>query len=203
MQRAIDPSPRDDRKACTNIGIMGTRDEINGCISDRLDEIDGLIQNSAAGALPQGPIWLGWPFLAAMPDSQYRSATQSGAVSLLPNQEQARYASIYAWFDQYHQAELDEQAGWADLRTLEKHPAGTPVLDWQLRSAMQKARTARFYAETAERNARAVAAKFGVKSMTTVHFAMESACIPLNTERLEAEKEDVRGGLSGTRFDYP
>ena len=186
-----------------DIGLMGTRDGIEGCISHRLDEVDGVIRASAAGSLPQGPIWIGNPFHAAMADGQYLSATQSGAVSLLPNQEQAGYATIHAEFDQYQQAEQLEQEAWADLRTLEKHPANTPVLDWQLRSAMEKARTARFEMETAEYYARTDAAKFGINPITTMRFTLQAVCVPLNTERTEAEKKIVQGGITGHKFDTP
>ena len=44
-----------------NIGLMVTRDATKSCVSHRLDEVDGLIRASAAGALPQGPIWIGHP----------------------------------------------------------------------------------------------------------------------------------------------
>lgn len=182
---------------------MGTRDRIEGCVSHRLDEVDGLIRASAAGGLPQGPIWVGHPFLAAMADGQFRSATQSGAVSLLPSQEQAGYATIYAEFDQYHQAELVEQVAWGGLRTLEKHPVSPPILYWQLRSAIQIARRARWEMETAEDAARTVVANFGIQPITTIRFTLEVACIPINTERTEAERKVVQGGFSGVNFDWP
>jgi hypothetical protein len=155
-----------------DIGLFVTRDKTENCVSHRLDEVDGLIRASAAGTLPTGPIWIGHPFLPARSDSQYRSATQSGAVSLMPNQEQASYASIYVEFDQYRQASFDEQSAWADLRTLANHPASSPVLDWQLRSAMQRARTARFQMETAEYYIRRNAAWLHIKPGTALLFTV-------------------------------
>ena len=171
-----------------DFGLMITRDQTNGCISHRLDEVDVLIRASAAGTLPQGPIWIGVPFQGAMADSQYTSATQSGAVSLMPNQEQSGYARIYAEFEQYHQAELLETSAWADLRTLENHPANSPVLDWQLRSAMQQARTARFHMELGEYALRADAVRLGITPNNVRTFKQNNVCIPLDTPRTEAEK---------------
>jgi hypothetical protein len=184
-------------------GEMVTRDRTKDCISHRLDEVNDLIRASAAGALPQGPIWVGHPFNAAMADSQYRSATQSGAVSLLPSQEQSSYARIYAEFEQYYQAELTEQSAWSDLRTLENHPASSPVLDWQLRSAVQKARTARFKMETAEYFVRTGASSLRVRPNVVFTFKQQAACIPLDTPRPEAVEKMVQGGITGVNFDWP
>jgi len=186
-----------------NIGLMGTRDKTESCVSHRLDEVDGLIRASASGALPQGPIWIGHPFLTAQADSQYRSASQSGAVALMPNQEQSSYALIYVEFDQYHQAALNEQSAWGDLRTLSNHPASSTVLDWQLRSAMQKARTARFQMETAESQIRRNASKLEIKPDVAPFFTQQSVCIPLNTPRDEADEKESLGRRRGNRFDIP
>jgi hypothetical protein len=186
-----------------NVGLMVTRDQTNGCISRRLNEVDGLIRASAAGKLPAGPIWIGVPFLGAMANSQYTSATQSGAVSLMPNQEQSGYARIYAEFEQYHQSELKEESAWGGLRTLENHPANSPVLDWQLRSAMQEARTARFRMESGERALRSESSRLGITVNNFRPFKQQSVCIPLATARADAENMVVKGGATGARFDLP
>jgi hypothetical protein len=186
-----------------DLGLMVTRDQTNGCISRRLDEVDGLIRASAASALPQGPLWIGTPFIAAMADSQYVSATQSGAVSLMPNQEQSGYARIYAQLQQYHQHELTEEAAWADLRALSNHPANSPVLDWQLRSAMQRARTARFRMETGEYVLRLDTSRLGIMPKGVRVLKQQSVCVPLDTARAEAEEKVRQGAIIGARFDGP
>jgi hypothetical protein len=186
-----------------DLGRMATRDETNGCISRRLDEVDGLIRASAAGALPQSPIWIGNPFLVAVADSQYISATQSGAVSQMPIQEQSSYARIYAEFQQYHDAETAEQSAWGDLRTLSNHPANSTVLDWQLRSAMQRARTARFHMETGENTLRRDTSRLEITAIGVRSFRQQAVCIPLDTSRAEAEKKILQGGFTGVRFDLP
>jgi hypothetical protein len=186
-----------------DVGLMVTRDQTNGCISRRLDEVDGLIRASAAGKLPEGPIWIGVPFLGATANSQYSSATQSGAVSLMPSQEQSGYARIYAEFEQYHQSELKEEAAWGDLRTLENHPANSPVLDWQLRSAIQEARTARFRMESAERALRRYGAGLGITASNVRSLGQQSVCVPLATPRADAENMIEKGDSTGARLDAP
>jgi hypothetical protein len=186
-----------------NLGLIVTRDQTNGCISRRLNEVDGLIRALAAGTPSQGPIWIGTPFLAAMANSQYTSATQSGAVSLMPNQEQSGYARIYAQFEQYHQHELAEESAWADLRTLSNHPANSAVLDWQLRSAVQRARTMRFRMESGEYSLRRDTFRLGISPAGFRSFKQQSVCIPLNTPRAEAEEKVGQGSVNRVRFDNP
>jgi hypothetical protein len=186
-----------------NLGLIATRNRTNGCISRRLDEVDGLIRASAAGTLTQGPIWIGTPFLAAMADSQYMSAAQSGAVSLMPGQEQSGYARIYAQFEQYHQHELAEESAWADLRTLSNHPGSSAVLDWQLRSAMQRARTMRFRMESGEYSLSRDTSRLGIAPKGFRPFKQQSVCVPLDTSRAEAEEKVRQGSVNDVRFDGP
>jgi hypothetical protein len=186
-----------------DLGSMATRDKTNGCISHRLDEVDGLIRASAAGSLPQGPIWIGSPFIGGLANNQYTSATQSGAVSLMPNQEQAANARIYVLFEGYNRAELDEAAAWGDLRTLANHPAGSPVLDWQLRSAMQKARTTRFIMEASGNSIHIETARLGIRPNIHSIIKLSAVCIPLNTPRAEAEREAVGGSILPGTVDRP
>jgi hypothetical protein len=183
--------------------MMQTRDKVQPCATKRLDEIDGLIAASVKGALPPGPIWIGHPFFSPLSDSQFKSVIQSDAAGLLSNAEQASYAAIYNLFAMYSQAELVEEDAWGDLRTLEKHPAGSAVLDWQLRSAMQKARTARFEMEVAERQAKLAAAPFGIAPVESLAFTLHSVCIPLNTTREEGEKLVVKGRRNRSRYNEP
>ena len=126
-----------------NLGRIDVRQRIEGCIARRLDDVDGLIAASAAGRLPQDVLWIGAPTTLDLFDSTYKAAMQSGAVSLFGYQEQRAYTNLYVAFEKYTQAGVEEQHSWDDLRTLEKQPAPSPTLDWQLRSALQQARLAR------------------------------------------------------------
>src|SRR4051812_840457 len=146
-----------------NLTYMNLRNANEPCVSRRLDEIDGLIAGSAMGKLPPDPIWVGQARGLIMHDGKYKAATQSGSGSLLSNEEQGIYTDLYAMFDTYWQQAILERAAWSDLRTLEKHPPPSAVLDWQLRSAMQKARNARWSIELTRTVALRDAAQIGVK----------------------------------------
>jgi hypothetical protein len=184
-----------------NISLIDRRTETEGCISRRLNEVEGLIRAPATGS--QAPVWIGHPANFLMTHDQYTAAVQSGAVSLLSNLEQVRYSRIYSATGDYSQAEKSEQAAWADLRMLELHPAATPVLDGLLRSALQKARNARWQTEISARVARTDAAALGIEASKKARFPQASACIPLNTAREEGEKLVVKGRPGNFSYDEP
>ena len=186
------------------LGHIATRDRLEACVSHRLEEVDGLIAALAAGKLPPGPIWIGRPYFYILPDSQFKTAIQSGAAGLLSNQEQAAYGSVYNAFSDFTQAELVEQMAWSDLRVLEKHPAPSPALDALLRSAIQRVRTARWGNAGRLRSvAKPGAAALGIKPVKTFNFTMQSICIPLGTPRDKAEDIIENSRTPKVKYDEP
>jgi len=171
-----------------NLGYMNVREASEACMARRLDEVDGLIAASAAGKLPQDALWIGQPINFIMLDGKYKAATQSGTVSLFGDGEQAAYSSLYALFVTYWEQSQGEMHTWSDLRALEKHPPPSPVLDWQLRSAVQQARVARYGVELSRQVALHDAAGMGVAPARYKNLAMPPACIPLHTPREAALK---------------
>jgi hypothetical protein len=186
-----------------NLGLMASRSAVEACVSRRLDEIDVLIRTSSGGMLSPDVLWIGRPPVWGMRNNQYSSAAQSGTVSKLPVSEQASYAAIYVAFADYYQAENAEQQAWNDLRTLEQHPTVSPVIDWQLRAAIQKARSSRWLMETTSNSTKNAAATLGVKADRTVIFKPQSVCIPLRTERPEALKQVIQGRPDRKVYDEP
>ena len=179
-----------------NVGRINVRQAMEPCIGKRLDEIDGLIAASAAGRLPQEALWIGsTPAALVIFDSTYRAAMQSGTASLFSYGEQRDYANLYASFENYNRAIAEEARSWGDLRTLERHPAPSATLDWQLRSAMQQARIARTAINTARYWAMRNSADIGVTPAKLESIKMPPTCIPLHTPREEA----LNLGNSGIR----
>ena len=187
----------------TDIGLMATRAGVENCVSRRLDEVEGLIVAFAVGKLPPGPIWLGHPPFFPTASGQYVAASQSGAMSLFSNQEQAAYAVIYSHFAEQDRASEAEQTAWAELRMLEKHPAGSQALEAQLRSALQQAREARWRQEASTALMQNALAPLKIEPIITRRFTQQSVCIPLDTSRADGEKLVVKGRVGGVSFDEP
>ena len=92
---------------------------------------------------------------------------------------------------------------WADLRALEQRPALTPVADWQLRSALQQARAARWSMQIAADLAMQGAAKSGIRPLPVRPWPMQSACLPFHNSRADALAKVVAGRPSGRVYDEP
>jgi hypothetical protein len=177
-----------------NLGSMEARHAGEACMAKRLDEVEALIAASSVGKLPQETLWIGGPSEFLILDGKYKTAVQSGTVSLFDDKEQAAYADLYLIFADYWQRSGDEIRIWTELRTLEKHPPPSPVLDWHLRSALQQARMARFLIGLGRWGALRGAADIGVAPATQGKFGSD-LCLPLNTTRKEAEKLSPLRGL--------
>jgi hypothetical protein len=185
------------------LGLMEVRRATEACVSRRLNEVDALIAASAAGKLPQDELWLGRPVVSLGTDNQYKAVSQSGDLTLVGAQEQATYAFIYSTFQFYWQAEKDEQKAWVALRTLERHPTPSATLDWQLRYALQDARTTRWQLEAGRARAGIGASAIGVKPATLPLYKPGSICLPLHTPRAEAVKLVVEGRPGNLVYDEP
>ncbi|MBV9549477.1 MAG: hypothetical protein JO256_07370 [Alphaproteobacteria bacterium] len=171
-----------------NLAYMQRRDATEACIARRLDEVQGLIVAAAAGKLPQDALWIGIPVGAVINAGKYKAAVQSGAVSLFDDKEQAIYSNIYTAFDVYITSYMNEFDDWANLRTLEAHPPASPVLDWQLRSALGLARQHRWAVQATRLVALRTAAEVGLAPGHWQKVRMSETCVPLHTSREAAVK---------------
>ena len=190
-QRAAEARASIRAEIAYNLGEMEVRSETEACVTRRLDEADALI--TAAAKLPQDTLWIGRPLATIGRDSLYKSASESGSVTLLDNDEQGTYASLYRAFETYDQQQFIEQKAWADLRMLERHPPPSPAMDALLRSAVQQARIARWYIEAGHQRALTAASAIGIKPAWSPRYKPQSVCLPLHTPRSEAAKLVAQG----------
>ncbi|HET7085435.1 MAG TPA: hypothetical protein VFI23_11740 [Rhizomicrobium sp.] len=184
-----------------NLGLMNWREDTEACQARRMTEVDGLIAASSAGKLPQEVLWIGQPVAGHMADGRYKAALQSGALTLFDAAEQEVYANLYGAFATHDNALDGELQAWADLRTLEDHPNASATLDWQLRSAMKRARQARWALDLNRALSLRQAAQIGVQPTPMKHTSTPSLCMPLHTPRAEAIKNLGNGsGNDTSRF---
>ncbi len=185
----------------SDVSALAARKENEPCVTRRLDEISATLAHPAA--LGSGSVWIGHPLYATMREDQFHSAEQSGHANLLPGDEQARYSQIYAYFAFYRDAQAAEIRSWADLRVLEQHPPMTAVSDWQLRSALQQARTARWTMEVVADLATNAARKLGIQPLAAISRPRQSACLPFRTPRPRALSIVVAGRPGAAVYDEP
>jgi hypothetical protein len=183
-----------------NLRGLAMRAQNEPCLSRRLDEIG--IALASPASLGTAPIWVGHPYYAVLHDVQLRSSGQAGSAALLSPDEQARYAQIYSDFALYMEAQSDEIRAWANLRLLEQ-PGLDNLAVWQVRSALQQARTARWLMESSGRQAAEAAAKLGMRATSVPKWPQQSACIAFHTPRTVALAEVAAGRPGGDVYDEP
>jgi hypothetical protein len=200
--RAADARIHIRAETARNLHLLDLRAATEGCISNRLDEVNRLIAVSAAAKLPQEDLWIGRPFAFSVLDGRYKAATQSGSVSLFDDREQAEYAELYQYLDTYSQTQVGELVAWTDLRILEDHPAPSVALDLQLRNAMKRARSYRYYIQTLNAQIMLSAARYGFVP-TAVRKRLDSVCVPLHTPRAQAQKAVIADRADEGTYDEP
>ncbi|MGJ3649050.1 hypothetical protein ACLB0R_11320 [Sphingomonas sp. GlSt437] len=186
-----------------NLGYMVRRAETEPCVSKRLDEIAGLIAQVSAGQAIKGPIWIGHPLIWFTSDGRYKTALQSGGISLMPTDEQAGYSNLYTLFAEYTASEKDEKNAWNELRTLDLLPTPSPGYDQRLRSALEHARMARWQMEVIVTSALQIAKDLHLAPEKLESFKQESVCIPLHTPRDKALKLVIEGRPAHLVYDEP
>ncbi len=186
-----------------NLGYMVRRAQTEACVTNRLDEIAGLIAQISAGQPVKGPIWIGHPLIWFTVDGRYKTALQSGGISLMPTDEQAGYSDLYTLFAEYTASEKDEAKAWNELRTLDLQPTPSPGYDQRLRSALEHARMARWQMEVILTAALDIAQSLHLEAEKLRPFKQESACIPLRTPRDQALKLVVEGRPQHLAYDEP
>ena len=185
----------------SDVSALASRKANEPCVTRRLDDIAAALAEPTV--LKSGPVWVGHPLYATMREDQFHSAEQSGHANLLPSDEQARYSQIYAYFALYRDAQAAEIRSWADLRVLEQHPPITAVSDWQLRSALQQARTARWTMEVVADLATDAARKLGIRPRTPIFRPHQSACLSFHTPRPQALAIVIADRPGGAVWDEP
>ena len=194
--RAADARASVRQEIARNLANMNYRQATETCMTKRLDEMQELISDSAAGRLSPEALWIGHPIAPSPVDGKYKMATQSGVASLFDGEEQSAYAELYGQFAEYSQRLQEEERAWANLRALETHPLPSATLDWQLRSAMQQARTGRYYINFLRQLALHEAADIGVTPAQRENLKMPPVCVPLHTARDEAVKLSAEPGYN-------
>lgn len=177
-----------------NLAIFKRREQVQGCIDDRLKALEALLVSTPTGqALPR-PLWVGRPQVWPISESRWQASAQGGRAALLSPDEQAAFGEIYAGFHDLDDAEHVEQLAWAHLRTLESFPSLDAQARDRLIEALHEARYANFRIKVASVQLGEMARALGVPpGPWSANEGSRSVCVPMNTTRDEAMKQTVRG----------
>ena len=122
-----------------NITRVNQRSLGQACVDRRLDELRAILDGAIADGRIDRPSWIGKPSRYAIESTRWVAASQSGRVSLLPAEQQARLGFIYVTLGYFYEMENGEQLAWARLRALEGVDRLTPDGMLAMRGALEEA----------------------------------------------------------------
>jgi len=169
-----------------NIAVLLSRNSIQSCIDQRIDEI-GRLLDASDGANYVAPLWLGRPQIWEMLHARWQVVSQAGRAPLLAPEEQAGYGFVYALFADVAADEDREQIAWARMRAIEGlvHPG--EAMKAELRLALQEARLTNWDIKNLNRGLQARAAAMAIPKQAMPRQQPDSGiCFPVNTPRAEA-----------------
>jgi hypothetical protein len=170
------------------------RDFANDCVRARLDEIEKIVDASAADGRIRGLSWIGRPPRYGVESARWDAASQSGRVSLLPPEWQSQFGYLYTTLRYYYDMNNVEQQTWSRLDGLSGIDRLSPDGKLAIKGEIEQAR---FYNDSLHQVARLLlrrAAAAGLRP-TARHDPPFSVCWPVTTPTV-----DGRARMAGT-FD--
>lgn len=168
-----------------NLGQLASRNAIQACIDQRLEEISRLIDSGTQPGY-RAPAWIGRPEIREMVHAKWQAASQAGRAPLLSADEQAQFGFIYAIFADLAADQDREQIAWVRLHALEglAHPS-SGLLD-SLRLELQDARYVNSDIKNLSKLMVDLGEKLGIATESVKHPARQGVCFPTDTSRVDA-----------------
>ncbi|HZZ31531.1 MAG TPA: hypothetical protein VFE10_06005 [Phenylobacterium sp.] len=116
------------------------RDFAHDCAQTRLDEIERIVDASAADRRIRGPTWIGRPPRYAVESARWDAASQGGRVSLLPSEWQSRFGFLYTTLRYYYDMNNAEEQTWSRLDGLSGLDGLTPDGKLSIKGEIEQAR---------------------------------------------------------------
>jgi hypothetical protein len=169
-----------------NIAMLRSRWGVRGCVENRVDELQKLIDTAGPDGTIVTPKWVGRPQFWTMQLARWETSTQSGRAALLPPGELALYGSLYSFMDNVNALTSEEQLDWARLRGLEHMQRLTPEMAVQLTNTLQEARYRNWRMGIWTIQIERLADRLHLPQGRNDVRASRSACVPMSTPREQA-----------------
>lgn len=174
------------------LGRMQSRMAIQDCVDRRTGEIGAALMAADRGEPVPAFAWVGRPQYWTLTDTRWDTASNSGGTSLFDADELADYSFIYSAIRDFENHERDEQAAWAELRSLaEMRHLEAPQRAF-LTQALQGARFAAFRMGVIFDQRLDAAKELGIAPTPTSSPGSRSICIAKDTPRAVA---DLQGAM--------
>jgi len=175
-----------------DIGVEQAVRRRTPCILQRLAEVGHILDDPDARLDPvRSPIWIGPSPVGDTPRTRYEAASSAGRLALLDPDDQRTIANFYTDFVEFDEAERQQSAAFAQLRSLTTMRSAIPDADRaRLRGALQEARRAAFVISVDAQVFGEAARRWAIRpddvAMGRLGNLAYSSCIPLRTPPAEA-----------------
>ena len=112
----------------------------DACVEARLAEIERIVDEGAPDGRIRSPRWIGRPPRYAVETARWDAASQSGRVSLLPSDWQARFGFLYTSLRYLYEMNIAEQQTWSSLDGLTGLDRLTPDGKLAIKAEVEQAR---------------------------------------------------------------
>lgn len=177
----------------TYLGRLETRASVSDCVTNRINEVQALIDTAAKGGAIKQPRWIGRPQFWTALSVSWDAVAQSGQAALIPTAELADYATMYDWMQNTYDSMLIEQGSWARIRTLEHLDYLTPETAFQINAALQDARYRAWRIDGQTKDLQRIAARVGLKAKPNDIVGSRGTCLPMTTPREVAVRANPAG----------
>jgi hypothetical protein len=124
----------------TNITRIRQRGFADECVDARLADIDRIVNSAAPGGAIRQPSWIGRPPRYAIETARWDAASQSGRISLLPQDRQGKFGFLYTTLRYFYEMNNAEQLTWSHLEAISGVDRLTPDGRLAIKSDVAQAR---------------------------------------------------------------
>jgi hypothetical protein len=170
----------------------------DGCAQARLAELGKIVDEASPDGRIHAPSWVGRAPRYGIDTTRWDAASQSGRVSLLPKEWQARFGLLYTGLRYHYDLNNAEQQTWSSLDGLTGLDRLTPDGKLAVKAQIEQAR---FYNDSLHQVAEIIldrAAKEGLQP-TKRRQPSFSVCWPISTPTAQGLSTRMERGLGAQR----
>lgn len=174
-----------------NLGRLQSRRGIYGCVRQRIDEIQKLLDGARSSPNFVTPSWIGRPQYWSFLNSRWDAESQAGRAALVDGGRLSQYGVMYNRMQNLLNEMDVEQADWAKLRTLEHVQRLDSAGALQFNVTLQDARYRNWRLALVTDQLFAMAEVLRLHALPNTTPSDRSACLPITTTRERANHLSV------------
>jgi hypothetical protein len=178
-----------------NLARVQQRGLADGCVQARLAELGRIVDEATPEGRIRAPGWIGRAPRYAIESARWDAASQSGRVSLLPTDWQARFGLLYTAMRYHYEMNQAEQQTWSSLDGLTGLDRLTPEGKLAIKGQIEQAR---FYNDSLHQVAGLILRRAAAEGLQPAkrNEPPSSVCWPIDTPTAEGLSTRMERGLS-------